>query len=232
VQTKEFTVRVSDSVGEVDALLQRPSDARWMLVLAHGAGAGMRHPFMEDLARALADAGVASLRYQFPYIQQGRPSPNPPAVLMATVRAALALAADMAPDVRLFAGGKSLGGRMTSQTMAERPGPGSAEAVSRVCGLVFFGFPLHAPGKPSATRAAHLEQVRLPMLFFQGTRDTLADLSLVRPLCAKLGPRATLHVVDTADHSFHVLKRSGTTDADVLRDLAATTASWADGLPV
>jgi predicted alpha/beta-hydrolase family hydrolase len=231
VQTKELTLRISDRIGDVAALLQRPRGARWLLVLAHGAGAGMRHPFMEDLARELADVGVATLRYQFPYIQQGRSSPNPPAVLIATVRAALSLAKEVAPDLRLLAGGKSLGGRMTSQTMAERPGSGSSDALSRVRGLVFFGFPLHAPGKPSATRAAHLEQVKPPMLFFQGTRATLAELSRVRRLCAELGPRATLHVLETADHSFHVLKRSGATDADALRDLAKTTASWADSLP-
>lgn len=230
MQTRELTVDVSGSVGEVAAVLQRPRDARWLLVLAHGAGAGMRHAFMEALSRELADCGVATLRYQFPYMQQGRASPNPPAVLIATVRAAMAAAADAAPDLRLLAGGKSLGGRMTSQAVADGPGPGPSDAVTRVCGLVFFGFPLHAPGKPSATRAAHLERVALPMLFFQGTRDTLADLSLVRPLCAKLGPRATLHIVETADHSFHVLKRAGITDAEVLREFARTTASWADSL--
>ncbi len=211
-------------------MLQRPRDARWLLVLAHGAGAGMRHAFMEALARELADVGVATLRYQFPYMQQGRPSPNPSAVLIATVRTAMAAAADAAPDLRLLAGGKSLGGRMTSQAVADGAGPGPSDAVTRVSGLVFFGFPLHAPGKPTATRAAHLERVALPMLFLQGTRDTLADLSLVRPMCAKLGPRATLHIVETADHSFHVLKRAGTTDAEVLCELARTTASWADAL--
>jgi predicted alpha/beta-hydrolase family hydrolase len=218
-------------VGEVAAVLQRPRDARWLLVLAHGAGAGMRHAFMETLARELADVGVATLRYQFPYMQQGRRSPNPPAVLIATVRAAIAAAADVAPDLRLLAGGKSLGGRMTSHALVDRPGAAvPSDAVARVRGLAFFGFPLHAPGKPSATRTEHLAQVALPMLFLQGTRDTLAELSLVRALCDTLGPRATLHVVETADHSFHVLKRSGTTDAEVLRELASTTASWADSL--
>lgn len=191
----------------------------------------MRHAFMEDLARELADVGVATLRYQFPYMEQQRRSPNPPGVLVATVRAAIAAAANAAPDLPLLAGGKSLGGRMTSHALADRSSAGSADSVARVRGLVFFGFPLHQPGKPSATRAAHLGQVDLPMLFFQGTRDTLADLSFMRPLCATLGARATLHVVDTADHSFHVLKRSGTTAAEVLRDLARTTASWADSLP-
>ncbi len=232
MQTRELTLRISDPVGDVAALLRRPRDARWLLVLAHGAGAGMRHAFMEALSRELADVGVATLRYQFPYTQQGRSSPNPPAVLIATVRAAIAAAADAAPELRLLAGGKSLGGRMTSHALADRHGPAPSEAATRVRGLVFFGFPLHPPGKPSATRAEHLDHVTLPMLFLQGTRDTLADLSLVRPMCAKLGPRATLHIVETADHSFHVLKRSGTTDAEVLRELARTTASWADSLAV
>jgi predicted alpha/beta-hydrolase family hydrolase len=222
-------LRVSDSAGDVAALLQRPREARWLLVLAHGAGAGMRHAFMETLSRELADAGVATLRYQFPYMQQGRRSPNPPAVLIATVRAAIAATADVAADLPLLAGGKSLGGRMTSQAALDPPDGSGAGA--RVRGLVFFGFPLHAPGKPSATRAEHLQRVALPMLFLQGTRDTLADLSLLRPLCAKLGSRATLHVVNTADHSFHVLKRSGAADADVLRELARTAAAWADALP-
>ena len=229
VDSRAFTVRVSESVGDVSALLHRPRAARWLLVLAHGAGAGMRHAFMEAVSRELAAVGVATLRYLFPYMQQGSSRPNPPAMLIATARAAIAAAAAAAPDVPLLAGGKSLGGRMTSHAVVDPPDAAS-EAVARVRGLVFFGFPLHAPGKPSATRAAHLERVALPMLFLQGTRDTLADLSLLRPMCATLGPRATLHVVDTADHSFHVLKRSGTTDADVLRDLARTTASWAESL--
>jgi predicted alpha/beta-hydrolase family hydrolase len=232
LQAKALTVRVSDAAGEVAALLQRPRDARWLLVLAHGAGAGMRHAFMETLARELADVGVATLRYQFPYMQQGRRSPSPPAVLIATVRAAIAAAADAAPDLRLLAGGKSLGGRMTSHALVDRPGPGPPDPVTRVRGVVFFGFPLHQPGKPSATRAEHLDRVTPPMLFLQGTRDTLADLSLVRAMCDTLGPRATLHIVDTADHSFQVLKRSGSTDAEALRELAGTTASWADSLPV
>ncbi len=227
MSSKAFTLRISESIGSVDALLQRPRDARRLLVLAHGAGAGMRHAFMEALSRELAEVGVATLRYQFPYMQQGRRSPNPPAVLIATVRAAMAAAAAAAPDLPLLAGGKSLGGRMTSHAVVDPPADVS-EAVARVRGLVFFGFPLHAPGQPSATRAKHLEQVALPMLFLQGTRDTLADLSLLRPMSAKLGPRATLHILDTADHSFHVLKRAGITDAEVLRELARTTAAWAD----
>jgi predicted alpha/beta-hydrolase family hydrolase len=199
-------------------------------VLAHGAGAGMRHAIMEHLAHELAAAGVATFRYQFPYMQQSGRRPDPPTVLTATVRAAIKVAAEAAPDLPLLAGGKSLGGRMTSHALSEAPSTGATAAALRVRGVVFFGFPLHPPGRPGTKRAEHLERLAVPMLFFQGTRDTLADLGLMRPLCAKLVPRATLHIVDTADHSFHVLKRSGTTDADVLRDLAQTTASWADSL--
>jgi predicted alpha/beta-hydrolase family hydrolase len=163
-------------------------------------------------------------------MQQSGRRPDPPAVLTATVRAAIEAAADAAPDLPLLVGGKSLGGRMTSQMLSEAPRAAPIDAVMPVRGMVFFGFPLHPPGRPDTKRAEHLERVAVPMLFLQGTRDTLADLTLLRPLCAKLAPRATLHIVDTADHSFHVLKRSGTTDADVLRELARTTASWADSL--
>ena len=228
--TKEITLRVSERVGEVAALLMRPPDARWLLVFAHGAGAGMRHAFMESVAVEFASVGVATFRYQFPYVQQKRSRPDPPAVLTATVRAAIAAAAEASPDLRLLAGGKSLGGRMTSTAFSEPLGPKTPESLKRVRGLVFFGFPLHPPGQPGSKRAEHLDHVDLPMLFLQGTRDTLADLSLMRPLCEKLSPRATLHIVDTADHSLHVLKRSGTNDADVLRGLARTVAAWADSL--
>lgn len=227
-----LTFRLSGSAGDVKALLLRPADARWLLVLAHGAGAGMHHPFMEMLARELAACRVATFRYQFPYMQQRRGRPDPPAVLTAIVRAAVAAAADAASDLPLLAGGKSLGGRMTSLALAEEPSSPSktADIGTRVRGLVFFGFPLHQPGRPGTQRADHLERVTVPMLFLQGTRDTLADLALMRPLCATLAPRATLQIVDTADHSFHVLKRSGRTDAEVLSELARTVASWADAL--
>ncbi len=225
-----LTIRVSDSAGHVAARLLRPHKARWLLVLAHGAGAGMQHPFMESLGHELALCRVATLRYQFPYVQQGRKRPDSPPVLMATVRAAIAAGAEAAPDLPLLAGGKSLGGRMTSLMLAQEPSAGQADDTARVRGLVFFGFPLHQPGRPSAQRADHLERITVPMLFFQGTRDVLADLTLLRPLCKKLAPRARLQIVDTADHSFHVLTRSGTTDADVHRDLARTVASWAASL--
>jgi uncharacterized protein len=226
----ELTFRVSDSAGDVEALLLRPYDARWLVVLAHGAGAGMHHPFMEHLSRELAACRVATLRYQFPYMQQRRGRPDPTAVLITAVRAAMAGAAEAASDLPLLAGGKSLGGRMTSLALSDASSAGKADTTRRVRGLIFFGFPLHPSGCPGTQRADHLERVTVPMLFLQGTRDTLADLALIRPVCAKLAPRARLHIVDTADHSFHVLKRSGTTDADVLRDLGRTVASWADSL--
>jgi predicted alpha/beta-hydrolase family hydrolase len=224
-------VHVSDIAGDVDAVLVRPSQARWLLVLAHGAGTGMRHRFLEDLAQNLADVEVASFRYQFPYMQRGGSRPDPPAVLTATVAAAIRAAAQMTPELPLLAGGKSLGGRMTSHLLSHESTADAEQGTRRVRGVVFFGFPLHPPGRPGTGRATHLERVALPMLFFQGTRDALADLALMRSLCLTLGPRASLHVVEAADHSFHVLKRSGRTDAEVLCHLARTTASWADSLP-
>ena len=227
--TRSLTVRVSDSAGDVEALLLRPDDANWLLVFAHGAGAGMHHPFMEHLAGQLAGCSVATLRYHFPYMQHRRKRPDPPAVLTATVRAAVAAASETAPGLPLLAGGKSLGGRMTSLTVADErsaPGPG----IASVRGLVFFGFPLHPAGRPGTQRAEHLARVRIPMLFLQGTRDALADLALLRPLCDTLVPLSTLHVVEGGDHSFHILKRFGKTDADVLAELARTAASWAETL--
>jgi uncharacterized protein len=214
-----------DGAGDVSAILVRPANARWVLALAHGAGAGMTHPFLEKLARELADAGVATFRYQFPYMEQRRRVPDTPAVAGATVASAARAAAEAAAGLPLFAGGKSFGGRMSSQAASQ-------QLLGGICGLVFFGFPLHPPNKPGIKRAEHLAKVSMPMLFLQGTRDTLADLSLLKPICSSLGSRAKLHVIDTADHSFHVLKSSGKTDADVLRELAQTTASWAENLPL
>ncbi len=209
--------------GEVSALLCQPAKARRLLVLAHGAGAGMSHPFMEKLADELAGSGVATLRYQFPYVEARRRVPDAPELLMATVVAAVRRAAEAAPGLPLMAGGKSMGGRMTSQAAAQHP-------LDGVRGLVFFGFPLHPPSRPGTKRADHLAKVTIPMLFLQGTRDALADLTLLRPVCAKLGSRATLHVIETADHSFHVLKSSGRTDEQVLRELAEMAASWAGAI--
>lgn len=208
-----------------DGILLRPDDAFALLVLAHGAGAGMRHVFMEDLAQALSRKGVATWRYEFPYMAQGRRRPDRPEVLVPAVRAAVALAAGLAPELPLFAGGKSMGGRMTSTAAAEGPlleGTGRRE----VRGLVFFGFPLHPAGKPGTGRADHLDEVRLPMLFVQGDRDRLADLGLLLPVLDRLGDRARLHVVPGADHGFHVLKRSGRSDAEVMDEAAEAASEW------
>jgi hypothetical protein len=207
--------------GEVSALLVRPANARWLMVLGHGAGAGMAHPFLGKLAEELADAGIATLRYQFPYMEERRRVPDKPELLAATVAAAVHKAAEDEPKLPLLAGGKSMGGRMTSQAAAQG-------LLGPVNGLAFFGFPLHPPNRPGTKRADHLQKVSLPMLFLQGTRDTLADLSLLRPLCAELGSRATLHIIPEADHSFHVLKKSGKTDAEVMKELAEITAEWAE----
>lgn len=208
---------------EVSALLNRPPGARRILVLAHGAGAGMSHPFMEHLSSRLANVGIATLRYQFPYMEARRRVPDPPPVLTATVAAAVRTASEAATGLPLLAGGKSMGGRMTSQAAAE----GLLEGVT---GLVFFGFPLHPPNRPGTKRADHLAKVTLPMLFLQGTRDAFAGLELLRPILAKLGPRATLHMIDGADHSFHVPKKTGKTDADILTELADTASSWSNNL--
>jgi predicted alpha/beta-hydrolase family hydrolase len=200
-----------------DVILHRPRDAFCLYVLAHGAGAGMRHPFLESLADALGAEGVATLRYEFPYMAQGKRRIDPLPLLHARVREAVDAAGR--ENLPLFAGGKSMGGRMTSQAQA-------LNALAGVRGLAFVGFPLHPAGRAATERAAHLRDVRIPMLFLQGTRDELADLALLRPVLEDL-PLATLQVVDDADHSFHVRKRSGRSDADVIRELARTFAAWA-----
>jgi predicted alpha/beta-hydrolase family hydrolase len=210
-------------VGDVSGLLLRPEGARLLYVLAHGAGAGMRHPFLEVLSQQLAERSIATLRYQFPYMEQRARRPDPPAVAAATVRAVVAEAARVAPGLPLVAGGKSFGGRMTSTAQAEAPLPG-------VRGLVFLGFPLHPPGRPGDARAEHLAQVQIPMLFLEGTRDDFADLTLLRPVVTRLGARATLHLVEGGDHSFHVPKRSGRTDADVMGELAEAIVGWTAGI--
>jgi len=208
----------------VKTLIDAPGDARAAYVLAHGAGAGMRHPFMQSIAEGLAARGIAVLRYEFAYMEQGGKRPDPPKVAEARVREAVEEAGRRFPGLPLFAGGKSFGGRMTSQAEA-------AHALPGVHGLAFLGFPLHPAGKPSDQRAAHLENVKLPMLFLQGTRDSLADLALLRPVVARLGKRATLETFEEADHSFHVPARTGRKDADVREDLLDIFVRWIDAQP-
>lgn len=215
---KNIRFIVEDS-GEVSAILLRPPNAESLLVLAHGAGAGMTHPFMESLATELAAARVATLRFQFPYMEKRRKVPDRPPLLTATIVAAARTAAKVAPDLPLFAGGKSLGGRMMSVAASQ-------QKLGDVRGLVFFGFPLHPPNQPGTKRADHLRGIEQPMLFLQGTRDALADLKLLRPICADLGAQTMLHVIEATDHSFHVPKSSGKTEAIVLQELANTTSAW------
>jgi uncharacterized protein len=208
-----------ENAQRVSGLLMVPPGARACYVLAHGAGAGMTHPFMAQISAGLAERSIASLRYQFPYMERRPKRPDPPALAQATVRAAVAEAARRLPAFALMAGGKSFGGRMTSQAQAAAPLPG-------VRGLAFLGFPLHPAGKPSDDRARHLFDVRVPMLFLQGSRDALAGLTLLRPIVDRLGERASLAVFEDADHSFHVPARSGRRDADVRRDLLDALAAW------
>jgi len=207
------------SGGSTSGLLQAPAGAKACYVFAHGAGAGMKHAFMEAMALGLAERGIASLRFNFPFMEQGSKRPDSPAVAHAAVRAAVAEAARHMPGVPLFAGGKSYGGRMSTQAQAAEPLPG-------LKGLVLVGFPLHPAGKPSTERAVHLADVKLPMLFLQGTRDGLADLDLIKQTTANLGNKASLHIVEGADHAFHVLVRSGRTDAQVREELCDTMAAW------
>jgi predicted alpha/beta-hydrolase family hydrolase len=210
---------VLDDGQRVSGLLCAPAGARACYVLAHGAGAGMTHPFMASIADGLADRAVATVRFQFPCMERGSGRPDPPGVAQAAVRAAVAEAARLAPGVPLVAGGKSFGGRMTSQAQA-------AAAMPGVRGLAFLGFPLHAAGKPSGERGKHLCDVHVPMLFLQGTRDPLADLDHVQPLVEQLRARATLKLFHDADHSFHVPARTGRKDADVRAELLDALAGW------
>lgn len=209
-----------DAERTTSGLLLAPPSARVCYVFAHGAGAGMTHPFMEAVARELAERDVATLRYQFHYMEIGAKRPDPPKLAHATVRAAVAKAAEILQHVPTIAGGKSFGGRMTSQTQALTP-------LTGVKGLAFLGFPLHASGASSDERAAHLFDVRVPIFFVQGTRDALADMALMKPLIRKLGARATMHVVADADHSFHVPAKSGRKDADVRHEFLDAFAAWA-----
>jgi predicted alpha/beta-hydrolase family hydrolase len=214
---KPLAITVDEGV-RVSGILTMPARARACYVLAHGAGAGMNHPFMAAVAEGLATREIATLRYQFPYMERGSKRPDAPALAHATARAAVAAATQLKPKLPLVAGGKSFGGRMTSQTQAETPLP--------CAGLAFLGFPLHPAGRPSNDRAEHLFKIKIPMLFLQGTRDTLADLGKLRPVCKKLGRRATLKLFDSADHSFHVPARSGRKDSEVLDEVLDTLSAW------
>jgi predicted alpha/beta-hydrolase family hydrolase len=218
--SRPVTISVAETQ-RVSGLLQVPKEARACYVMAHGAGAGMTHPFMSAVAKGLAERRVATLRYQFPYMEAGSKRPDAPEVAHATVRAAVLEASRLVPDLALVAGGKSFGGRMTSQTQASSPLPG-------VRGIVFIGFPLHPAGKPSVERAKHLFDVQIPMLFLQGTRDNLANLPLVSGLCEQLGARATLKLFQDADHSFHVPARTGRKDSEIMSELLDSVAVWID----
>lgn len=208
-----------DNADPVSALLLKPPSAQACFVFAHGAGAGMTHEFMEQAADSLRDRGVATLRYQFPYMEKGSRRPDPPAIAHAAVRAAVTEAARCCPGLALFAGGKSFGGRMTSQAQALAPLPG-------VRGIAFLGFPLHPAGKPSDVRAKHLADVHLPMLFIQGSRDKLAEPQLIEPVVKRLGVSASLHPVQDADHAFHVLVRSGRNGREVMSEITGALSAW------
>ena len=218
-KTPEREVSIAVNGGRVSGLLIAPKEARACYVVAHGAGVGMRHKFMAEVAHGLAERGIATLRYQFPYMERGSKRPDSPKLAQATVRAAVIEAAKLLSGVALIAGGKSYGGRMTSQAQAESP-------LEGVRGLAFLGFPLHAPGQPSDERAEHLSSVKIPMLFLQGTRDDFADLDYLKPLVKRLGPKATLKLFEDADHSFHVPAKSGRTDAEVMRELLDVLGAW------
>jgi predicted alpha/beta-hydrolase family hydrolase len=220
---ESVTIRVSEST-TVSGLLDLPAAARACFVFAHGAGAGMHHTSMASVAVDLSQQGIATLRYQFPYMERGSKRPDPPALCHATVRAAVAEAARAAPRLPLVAGGRSFGGRMTSQAQALAPLPG-------VVGLAFLAFPLHPAGRPSQERADHLSKIEIPLLFLQGTRDELATLELLEPVVQRLGTRATLKLLQDADHSFHVRASSGRRDPDVRQELVRALVDWIDGLP-
>lgn len=222
VKTQELKLDIV-RIGAVSAILMQPDKARACYVLAHGAGAGMRHASMDKIAEGLGDRGIATFRFNFPYMENKQGRPDQPAVAHATIRAAIEEAARLCPGVTLVAGGKSFGGRMTSQAQAKTPLPD-------VKGLAFLGFPLHADKKPSTERAEHLAHVEIPMLFLQGTRDGLADLGLLKPVVAALGAKATLHEIEGGDHSFAVLKKSGRTNEAALTEVLDTLAAWIDGL--
>jgi uncharacterized protein len=222
-EATDLRLHIGQTVGDVSAFLLRPPNSWVLYVVAHGAGAGMHHAFLDNVSAALAAQGVATFRYQFPYLESGRRRPDPPSVLEATVRAAVSKAGEIVPELPVVAGGKSLGGRMTSSAAAAAP-------LEGVRGLAFLGFPLHPPGQPGTRRADHLDHVHLPMLFLQGTRDTFARVDLITDVCSRLGSRATLHLLEGADHSFGVPRRAARTPSQVIEWLATTVASWSRDL--
>ena len=215
---KTGTFVATPEKGAVSSLLLRPRGARWLLVLGHGASSNMRHRTLQSIAEALYDAGIATFRYQFPYMERGGGGRDSQAVSLSTVRAAVAAAGKAVSRLKLLAGGHSFGGRMTSLAAAEA-------ALPRVKGLVFFSFPLHQPGNPNCERATHLDQIGVPLLFLSGSRDTMAQPDHLQPLCAGLAT-ADLHLLDTADHGFKILKRSRQSDEDVFAEMARVLAAW------
>ncbi|UPK35418.1 dienelactone hydrolase family protein [Bradyrhizobium sp. 186] len=222
IKTKELKLDI-ERIGMVSAILMQPDKARACYVLAHGAGAGMRHSFLEEIASGLANRGIATFRFNFPYMEKNQRRPDQPMVAHATISAAVEEAARLCPGVTLVAGGKSFGGRMTSQAQSKAPLPG-------VKALAFLGFPLHADNKPSTERAEHLARVDVPMLFLQGTRDRLADLGTLKPVVKALGPKAKLHEIEGGDHSFAVLRKSGRSNDEALEEVLDALAAWIDGL--
>ena len=222
-QAKELKFTATPDKGDVSAILLRPAKATHVLVLGHGASTNMRHPTLAAIAEALADVGIATFRYNFPYSEKGS-GRNSTATCVATVRSAVTAAQHAAPGLALIAGGHSFGGRMTTTAQSEG-------ALEHVAGLVLFSFPLHLPGRPDISRAEHLKQIGIPLLFLSGTRDDLATLSLLRPVIEGLGDRANLHLIDTANHSYKVLKKTRVSTEDVFAEMARVARNWVDRLP-
>jgi predicted alpha/beta-hydrolase family hydrolase len=218
-KTRNIKFTATKSSGEVSGIIILPEEPKFLLLFAHGAGAGMKHSFMEKMSGCLADEGIGTLRYNFPYTEKQKKSPDPVPILMQTIRSAVNAAKKYAGNIPVLAGGKSMGGRMTSMAASKEP-------LEDVKGIVFFGFPLHAPGRPSSERAEHLFSVNVPMLFLQGTRDKLADLKLLKPVTKKLKDKATLHIIEGGDHSFHLLKSAGRDDEEVFKEIAKKVGEW------
>ncbi|MEO8665229.1 MAG: alpha/beta family hydrolase [Ignavibacteria bacterium] len=216
---KSLRINVSKTIGDVSAIFYSPAKAKYILVFAHGAGAGMNNKFMEQVSVDLAELGIATLRFNFPYMENGKKVPDRKPVCIETISAAVQKASKLCPKIPVFAGGKSFGGRMTSTSASE-------DALPAIKGIIFFGFPLHAPGKPSNDRAEHLYKVNVPMLFLQGTRDALASLELLKPVIKKIGKKAELFIVDGADHSFHVSKDFKMKDSDAIAMICNEVKNW------